>query len=55
MRTVKITDKNFPPKKGAKALPVYADKFNDLVDDLAEVLPSEGVANVNTINELIYF
>jgi len=28
----KVTDRNFAPTEGKKALPVYAEKFNDIVD-----------------------
>jgi hypothetical protein len=39
-----ITENNFPPAKGKKAIPVYADKFNILVDAV-NTLSEAGASN----------
>jgi len=58
MNTEKITDKNFPNKKGTKALPVFAHRFNDLYDDVETietkvdaVSGTTGTLSANTISE----
>lgn len=36
IRSLKLDDENFVPAEGQKAIPVYADKYNDLVDYIYE-------------------
>lgn len=46
LKVYKLDDRNFAPDEGQKALPVYADKFNDFVDrvetDLNRVYTTTG-------------
>ena len=45
MAVKKLTDKNFLPPKGSKAIPVYACHFNDMYDAGAEVDAKISVLN----------
>lgn len=50
MSLTKITEDNFPPAKGKKAIPVYFDKFNGLIDEI-EVLITTDAVEADTISE----
>lgn len=50
MSLTKITDKTFPTSKGTKPIPVYAEKFNTLIDELEASLETVEVVT-DTISE----
>lgn len=50
MSLTKITDKTFPTTKGIKPIPVYAEKFNSLIDELETSLETVEVVT-DTISE----
>lgn len=45
----KVTKNNFKPTTAEGSLPVYADKFNDLVDVVLEIEAADGVLTPTTV------